>query len=562
MKGVRTMARMDVWGQGAIFAFSGLEGKTDFQSQLVGTLLGDHPGMHFMAPNPFALYIDTTGVSDLVWETVASDLVLGKMLVRNEWHKVCFAFQSNATVAGLCPEGRLRLVFDSGKEDPNVSLNTARTEDGCLFCLSLEGKTEISPQAIEETIENRAAFYAGFQRPDLKEDVEKAFLHAISVMKSQVYSPQGVFQHRWTTPERYPHKKLWLWDSCYHSLGNCVISERLAKDTILAVLDTQQPDGMIPHMASPDSHSAITQPPLLAWSVEKIVRRTGDAELAAQCYGALEKYLQWDMDHRRSEAGLFFWHINRDQAHNRCDESGMDNCSRFDDVEEMECIDFSCFMKREADAMHDLAQVLHRPADAEKWAEYAQTLSRLINERLWDESSRMYCDFELKTQKLHRFQSVCSFLPLFAGVCSDRRKEALVSSLNDPQAFKAPFSIPSISISDPTFGTDMWCGPVWINYVYLIAEGLYRYGENSLADAIIRDTVEGMTRAFLNDGVFYEYYDSRRLLTPPRLHRKGAPISPYICSNRITQTIRDYGWTATLYAAFVHEHAALFSPDE
>jgi hypothetical protein len=34
------MVKMDVWGQGALFAFSGLEGKTGFDSQLVGTLLG------------------------------------------------------------------------------------------------------------------------------------------------------------------------------------------------------------------------------------------------------------------------------------------------------------------------------------------------------------------------------------------------------------------------------------------------------------------------------------------------------------------------------------------
>ena len=555
------MTRMDVWGQGALFAFSGLEGKTDFHSQLVGTLLGDHPGMHFMTARPFELYVDTTDAADLVWEIVGSDLILGKVFIRNVWSRVCFAFLSNATVVGICPEGRLRLVFDSGKEDPDVSLKTAETEDGCLFCLSMDGKTDVSLQTIEETIEKRTAFYSRFQRTDLKEGVEKAFLHAVSVMKSQVYTPEGVFRHLWTTPERYPHKKLWLWDSCYHSFGNYIISEELAKESILALLDTLQPDGMIPHMSAPDSHSQITQPPLIAWSVEKIVRRTGDTDFAAQCYDALTKYLQWDMDHRRSEAGLFFWHINRDMEHNRCDESGMDNCSRFDNVEEMECIDFSCFMKKEADAMSYLADVLQRHDEAEKWAEYAKTLTRLINERLWDEQGCMYCDFELKTQELHRFQSVCSFLPLFAGVCSDDRKDALIASLNDPKAFKTPFPIPSISVSDPSFGTDMWCGPVWINYVYLVAEGLYSYGEKELADRIIRDAVEGVTCAFLNDGVFYEYYDGMCRTASPRLLRKGTPVSPYICSRRITQTIRDYGWTATLYAALVHEHAELFPPD-
>ena len=552
------MVKMDVWGQGSLFAFSGLEGKTGFDSQLVGTLLGDHAGIHFLTSQPFELYLDTTGVSNVVWETLASDVILGKVCIQNEWKRFCVAFKSNATVVGVCPVGRLRLVFDSGEKDPNVSLHTVDTEDGCRFCLSLEGDTACGAKEIDAILEARRAFFDRFQPKDMDEAVAKTYLHAVSVMKSQVYSPEGIFQRLWTTPERYPHKKLWLWDSCFHSLGNQVISQQLAKDSLLSLLDTQLPDGMIPHAADPKGHSAITQPPVIAWAVEKIVRRTSDTAFAAQCYDALSKYLQWDMDHRRTEAGLFFWHINRDQATNRCDESGMDNCSRFDDVEEMECIDFSCFMKREADAMHSLASVLGKADEAGKWAAYARTLSDLINERLWDEADQTYYDFELKTQKLHRFQSICSFMPLFAGVCSERQKKALVASLNDPRTFKAPFSIPSSSAADPTFGTDMWCGPVWINYVYLIAEGLYRYGEKELADAIVRNTVEGIANAYMNDGVFYEYYDSRCGVASPRLYRKGAPVSPYICSRRITQTIRDYGWTATLYAAFVHEHPELF----
>ena len=552
------MDGMNVWGQGAIFAFSGLEGRTDFDTQLVGTLLGDHPGMHFHTAEPFEIYMDTTGVSNLVWETVASDIVLGKALIRDEWKRFCVAFRSNATLVGLCPEGRLRLVFASGKEDPNVSLTTFVTDEGCWFCLSLEGDTGCCPEAVEEIIRRRAAFFDRFDTARLPEAVGKTYLHAVSVMKSQVYAPQGIFRHLWTTPERYPHKKLWLWDSCFHSLGNRIISEKLAMDTILALFDAQQPDGMIPHASSNDWHSMITQPPLIAWSVEKIVRRTGDPAFAEQCYDGLTKYLKWDMDHRRTASGLFFWHINRDMANNRCDESGMDNCSRFDDVEEMECIDFSCFMKREADAMSFLADALHKHDEAEKWASYARELTGLINERLWDEADRMYYDREVKTQELHRFQSICSFMPLFAGICSGSRKDDLLASLNDPRAFKAPFSIPSIKASDPSFGTDMWCGPVWINYVYLIAEGLYRYGEKETADAIVRNTVEGIARVFMNDGVFYEYYDSRCEVSPPRLYRKGAPVSPYICSGRITQTIRDYGWTATLYAALVCEHPELF----
>ena len=86
------MVKMDVWGQGALFAFSGLEGKTGSDSQLVGTLLGDHAGIHFLTAQPFELYLDTTGVSNVVWETLASDVILGKVCIQNEWKRFCVAF--------------------------------------------------------------------------------------------------------------------------------------------------------------------------------------------------------------------------------------------------------------------------------------------------------------------------------------------------------------------------------------------------------------------------------------------------------------------------------------
>ena len=216
----------------------------------MGALLGDHPGVHFLAKNPFEMYMDTTGAADLVWEIVASDLILGKVFIQNEWKRFCAAFRSNATVVGICPAGRLRLVFDSGERDPGVSLTTAETEEGDWFCMSLEGDTDCDPRRIGETVEKRAAFFDAFRSANLKENVGKAWLHAVSVMKSQVCTPEGPFRHLWTTPERYPHKKLWLWDSAFHSLGNRVLGEGLAMDTILSVLDTQLPDGMIPLLLS------------------------------------------------------------------------------------------------------------------------------------------------------------------------------------------------------------------------------------------------------------------------------------------------------------------------
>ena len=68
----------------------------------------------------------------------------------------------------------------------------------------------------------------------------------------------------WTTPDRWPHRALWLWDSAFHAVGWRHLDPGLAREMIDAVFDAQQPDGRVPHMSTPESSSAITQPPVLA----------------------------------------------------------------------------------------------------------------------------------------------------------------------------------------------------------------------------------------------------------------------------------------------------------
>lgn len=54
------------------------------------------------------------------------------------------------------------------------------------------------------------------------------------------------------------------------------------------------------------------------------------------------------------------------------------------------------------------------------------------------------------------------------------------------------------------------------------------------------------------DGAVYEFYDSMNKVSPSKLNRKGKVIEPYNFDIRM-QSIRDYGWTCTLFAALVME---------
>ena len=84
-----------------------------------------------------------------------------------------------------------------------------------------------------------------------------------------------------------------------------------------------------------------------------------------------------------------------------------------------------------------------------------------IELHLYDAEDGRYYDRGIVSGQIKRVAAVSSFLPLFAGVCSPERAEVLLSDLQDPATFQTALGVPSVAVSDPTFGSDMWRGPVW-----------------------------------------------------------------------------------------------------
>lgn len=123
------------------------------------------------------------------------------------------------------------------------------------------------------------------------EDYSRLLAKAASVMKANVYSPEGIFPCRWTTPDRVPHRNLWLWDSVFHAIGWSYIDPRLAEEAILALMATQTENGFIPHMASNRSISKITQPPIIAWGILELYNRSKNVNFVKACAAPVANFL-------------------------------------------------------------------------------------------------------------------------------------------------------------------------------------------------------------------------------------------------------------------------------
>ena len=223
----------------------------------------------------------------------------------------------------------------------------------------------------------------------------------------------------------------------------------------------------------------------------------------------------------------------------------MDNSPRFDTENDLYAIDFCCYMANEVRFMKRIADELSDKESSDFFGSWYEKIKADINNTLWCEEDGFYYDFDITDNCFSKVQSVSSFLPLFAGLCSKEQCEKLISHLTNPSEFGTEFPIPTISKKDKTFGSDLWRGPVWINYNYMISAGLDEYGHSDLSSQIRHKTLEIINEWYNRTGTVYEFYDSENKTPPFCFNRKGPIVEPYDFRIKY-QSIRDYGWSITL----------------
>lgn len=389
----------NVWPDGGLFVFSGLDGETSWR----------HPfhAVPVVGPVGFDLYAADT--RNHVHRVASLSLprehgpgpISGAVILNDAAHlpsgaggpETIVAWLDRRTLVGWAKTGKPSLSTADGSSLPLDTSGVARLAlpDVGVIVLHLgpDGRfalayDEQSDQAAldraragidaspHDLLVARAAYQAALATPDdLSPDEERLVRKAAAVLKANVESPQGAIARRWTTPDRLPHRNMWLWDSAFHALGLVYFDPALAQDAILAPLSRLRPDGMLAHMMAPDSDldSDITQPPILAWAAWKVYQSTRDTDFLEAVYDPAARYLTWDLEHRvlrdSTAADLLGWLIDDDPLC-RCGESGLDNSPRFDDGDISGAVDFSAEAALEAECLAHIAHEIGRTADAER----------------------------------------------------------------------------------------------------------------------------------------------------------------------------------------------------
>jgi glycogen debranching enzyme len=343
-----------------------------------------------------------------------------------------------------------------------------------------------------------------------------------------------------------------LWDSVFHSLAMNRLNPRVGWHLIKSVLDTQRPDGMIPHQTSITGwQSSITQPPLLAWGVWQNYQALEDRTCLSYALPCLERYLDWDCAQRDTNGnGLLEWFIEENERC-RSGESGLDNSPRFDEAVLLDAVDFSTFAAQDMLFVAHIAAELGDRERAQRWQERAGALSQRIHQGLWDDSDGFYYDRRMDN-RFSRVRAVSGFFPLLLDDIPPDRVERLVRALLDPTHFAAAFPVPSVALSHPSWSTDLWRGATWINTNYLIVQGLRKHGRSEEAAWLSEATINHVLKYYEQFGVIFEFYDAADRTSPVACDRKGPRGEHYDIRVKI-DSIRDYHWSAALTACLLLE---------
>lgn len=552
----------DIWGYGQLFGYSALDGPNRYYNDFIGTLTEEKVGIRFELREWVKVIFP---VKECGFAAITGDMIDGTA----DGGRLFITFADADTLVGYCPaipeitgEKPLKHVTDRNADvwynDVDAfGVRTIKTDGGYKFCVHHSfNMTEARSGAnfyincdVEELKNKRYAYFENM--PPCKDArFEQLYYKALSVNKVNVHSPEGRIPFMWTTPDRVPHRHMWLWDSVFHALAIVNYNKQLAKDAIKAVISQIHPDGFIPHMMNPTDFSDVTQPQVLAWGVWEVYRKTGDKSFLRYCSGALEKYLLWDMRNRdKNGNGLLEWLTEPEYSECKCGESGQDDSPRFDFDCEMDAVDFSAFAAHDALYLSYIFKELGAVKKSEKWAKVYEDIKKAVNDILWDEQSGVYYD-RLFGGEFSKILTPASFFPMFACIPDARMAEKMVRVLTDESKLWTPVPLATVAKSHPAYSSDMWRGGVWLNLNYFIIKGLQNYGYGELAETLRIKTLETVEKWYKQTGAIFEFYDPEDKLLPYLCERKGKNGYPPDWRKHV-HSIIDYNWSACFTLLFI-----------
>ncbi|MFH8793639.1 MGH1-like glycoside hydrolase domain-containing protein [Streptomyces sp. NPDC017941] len=373
---------------------------------------------------------------------------------------------------------------------------------------------------------------------------------------------------------------VWAWDTWKQAVGTARFAPGLAKSQIRAMFDHQvrptsairpQDAGMVPdavfHNDTSDGggnwNERNSKPPLAAWAVWEVYRRSGDRAFLREMYPKLAAYQAWwyrNRDHDHD--GLAEYGATVDPANDSAEqrrlaaawESGMDNAPRFDaalgaavvanrDASgtvtgyslTQESVDLNAYLAADQGHIAAIARALGDGAGERRWRARAAATHRAVRERMYDARDGWFHDTALTGERLTaRGRGIEGAIPLWTGTASPAQAAAVRDKLTDPREFATPVPFPTVARSSPHFAPQRyWRGPVWLDQAYFAESGLRRYGYSTDARTLTTRLLNG-AHGLAAESPVMENYDplTGAPLNSPHFSWSAAVLLPMLGEDR------------------------------
>ena len=566
----------NIWGQGALFAFSALDGVCTPKMSLVGNLLGDKLGVEFRQPEKFSFYFTFLNLLSIDFDVVASDIIKANILEDDTTtSSLDIVFVTQSAILMRYPKtASFHIAFETNVKEyktdylkvytiPNgtVTVLSKDSEDYTYTVLSCSKQSEKEAKSIIELdidreISKKMSFFEKLPMVSLDNpDTERLLYKCFSVMKASYMSGGGLYTGIWSAASRTHSENSDYADWALSSLAGRYLNEEKAIECLNTIVDLQEDSGRILKNDTYGRTKSSLHYPVIAWMALETYRTTRNIEFLSNIYDKLKKYMQWILSNKDyNEEFLFSWNADANGNFINIDECDMKFSPRLEDNSPIEALDFTSLMAKEALSMCEIAKIIGRQGEFLYWDVVYDRIKKSLNSKLFDEEDNFFYDRFTSGGSFKKVKTIAAFMPSFAGVCDQKTLKALSTRLFDEEGeFVCPAGIPSMPVTDDKFENDMWYGAMFPMYNYFALMGMHEAGLKKPCEALKEKILSTITGWYKNDGVIYECYDAFDSISPSRLSKNRYNIVPESFYSELKVTKDDFHTACAVIALIMSE---------
>ena len=291
---------------------------------------------------------------------------------------------------------------------------------------------------------------------------------------------------------------------------------QIARDNHMAFFTLQKEDGQLPAAvkASSVGYGQIQMVVPIAATAWELSQLTGDDELLTTAYQACSRWDAWLRRYRDTrKTGLVegFCTYDTGQDHsprwsgipNQCPDADARKCPPIPSMPRL-CPDLSATVYGARIALGHMANALGKKDEASRWREDAETIRRLIIDKLYDPEDAAFYDLDAQN-KFVRVRSCVMTRVLGEHVLlrDDPKDKAIFEAIwtrqiHNPKAFWPPYPFPSVALDDPHFvrpiPRNSWGGATQALTALRAPRWMPHYGKQAALDHLMRQWCEAISR--------------------------------------------------------------------